>query len=223
MTNKILQAEHLNKTYGKGDSCVHALQDVSLAIEKGSFTAIIGKSGSGKSTLLQVLGGLDAPDSGSVKLEGIEMYQLSDEKLAQVRRRRIGFVFQAFHLLPEYTVQDNILLPSYLDGRKPDLQAFEQLVKSLEISDLLHKQPAQLSGGQQQRVAIARALLQKPAIILADEPTGNLDSQNAAAVFDLLRRAASENDQTVIYITHDNDLARQADCVLTMRDGKLSK
>ena len=221
MTNIILQAEHLNKTYGKDDNCVHALQDVSLSIEKGSFTAIVGKSGSGKSTLLQALGGLDAPDSGCVKLEGIEMYQLSDEKLAQIRRRRIGFVFQAFHLLPEYTVKDNILLPSYLDGSKPDLQLFEQLVKSLEISDLLHKQPAQLSGGQQQRVAIARALLQKPAIILADEPTGNLDSQNAAAVFDLLRRAASENGQTVVYITHDNDLAQRADRVLTMRDGKL--
>ena len=221
MTNIILQAEHLNKTYGKDDSCVHALRDVSLSIEKGSFTAIIGKSGSGKSTLLQALGGLDAPDSGCVKLEEIEMYQLSDEKLAQIRRRRIGFVFQAFHLLPEYTVKDNILLPSYLDGSKPDLQLFEQLVKSLEISDLLHKQPAQLSGGQQQRVAIARALLQKPAIILADEPTGNLDSQNAAAVFDLLRRAASENGQTVVYITHDNDLAQRADRVLTMRDGKL--
>ena len=223
MTNIILQAEHLNKTYGKDDSCVHALQDVSLSIEKGSFTAIVGKSGSGKSTLLQALGGLDAPDSGCVKLEGIEMYRLSDEKLAQIRRRRIGFVFQAFHLLPEYTVKDNILLPSYLDGSKPDLELFEQLVKSLEISDLLHKQPAQLSGGQQQRVAIARALLQKPAIILADEPTGNLDSQNAAAVFDLLRRAATENGQTVVYITHDNDLAQRADRVLTMRDGKLSE
>lgn len=221
--NIILQAEHLNKTYGKGDGCVRALKDVNLSIEQGSFTAIIGKSGSGKSTLLQALGGLDAPDSGSVKLEGIEMYKLSEEELAQIRRRRIGFVFQAFYLLPEYTVQDNILLPSYLDGNKPDLKTFEQLVKSLEISDLLQKQPAQLSGGQQQRVAIARALLQKPAIILADEPTGNLDSQNAEAVFNLLRRSASENGQTVIYITHDNDLAQRADRVLTMCDGILSE
>lgn len=221
MSDMILQAEHLVKTYGSGEGCVHALRDVSLSVEKGSFTAIMGKSGCGKSTLLQALGGLDTPDSGSVRLEGTELYQLSDEKLAQIRRRRIGFVFQAFHLLPEYTIRDNILLPTFLDGATPDMDYFSELVKTLEIEPLLQKQPTQLSGGQQQRAAIARALLRRPAIILADEPTGNLDSQNAAAVFSLLRQTTLKNGQTVIYVTHDAELGRQADRVLTMQDGMI--
>ena len=200
MREIVLEARAVTRTYGTGTGATHALRGVDVEIEQGRFTAIIGASGCGKSTLLQALGGLDAPTSGKVLLEGQDLYALPDAALARLRRTRLGFVFQAFHLLPEYTVRDNILLPL-----------------------LLQRQPTQLSGGQQQRAAIARALITRPAVVLADEPTGNLDHQNSVEVFRLLREAAAQQHQTVVYVTHDQGLAAQADRVLRMQDGRIEE
>lgn len=217
----VLEAKNLTKVYGSGEGTVHALRGVSVGIERGSFTAIIGKSGCGKSTLLQALGGLDAPTSGQVLLEGQSLYDLPDDELAWLRRTKLGFVFQAFNLLPEYTIRDNILLPLMLDKKAVDEAYLKFLTERLGLADLLHRQPGQLSGGQQQRAAIARALIVHPAVVLADEPTGNLDRKNSEEVFSLIRTVAAEQHQTVVYVTHDPDLAQAADRILEMEDGEI--
>lgn len=217
----VLEAKNLTKVYGSGEGTVHALRGVSVGIERGSFTAIIGKSGCGKSTLLQALGGLDAPTSGQVLLEGQSLYDLPDDELAWLRRTKLGFVFQAFNLLPEYTIRDNILLPLMLDKKAVDEAYLKFLTERLGLADLLHRQPGQLSGGQQQRAAIARALIVHPAVVLADEPTGNLDRKNSEEVFSLIRAEAAEQHQTVVYVTHDPDLAQAADRILEMEDGEI--
>lgn len=217
----VLEAKNLTKVYGSGEGTVHALRGVSVGIERGSFTAIIGKSGCGKSTLLQALGGLDAPTSGQVLLEGQSLYDLPDDELAWLRRTKLGFVFQAFNLLPEYTIRDNILLPLMLDKKAVDEAYLKFLTERLGLADLLHRQPGQLSGGQQQRAAIARTLIVHPAVVLADEPTGNLDRKNSEEVFSLIRAVAAEQHQTVVYVTHDPDLAQAADRILEMEDGEI--
>ena len=217
----VLEAKNLTKVYGSGEGTVHALRGVSVGIERGSFTAIIGKSGCGKSTLLQALGGLDAPTSGQVLLEGQSLYDLPDDELAWLRSTKLGFVFQAFNLLPEYTIRDNILLPLMLDKKAVDEAYLKFLTERLGLADLLHRQPGQLSGGQQQRAAIARALIVHPAVVLADEPTGNLDRKNSEEVFSLIRAVAAEQHQTVVYVTHDPDLAQAADRILEMEDGEI--
>ena len=217
----VLEAKNLTKVYGSGEGTVHALRGVSVGIERGSFTAIIGKSGCGKSTLLQALGGLDAPTSGQVLLEGQSLYDLPDDELAWLRRTKLGFVFQAFNLLPEYTIRDNILLPLMLDKKAVDEAYLKFLTERLGLADLLHRQPGQLSGGQQQRAAIARALIVHPAVVLADEPTGNLDRKNSEEVFSLIRAVAAEQHQTVVYVTHDPDLAQAADRILEMENGEI--
>lgn len=217
----VLEAKNLTKVYGSGEGTVHALRGVSVGIKRGSFTAIIGKSGCGKSTLLQALGGLDAPTSGQVLLEGQSLYDLPDDELAWLRRTKLGFVFQAFNLLPEYTIRDNILLPLMLDKKAVDEAYLKFLTERLGLADLLHRQPGQLSGGQQQRAAIARALIVHPAVVLADEPTGNLDRKNSEEVFSLIRAVAAEQHQTVVYVTHDPDLAQAADRILEMEDGEI--
>ena len=217
----VLEAKNLTKVYGSGEGTVHALRGVSVGIERGSFTAIIGKSGCGKSTLLQALGGLDAPTSGQVLLEGQSLYDLPDDELAWLRRTKLGFVFQAFNLLPEYTIRDNILLPLMLDKKAVDEAYLKFLTERLGLADLLHRQPGQLSGGQQQRAALARALIVHPAVVLADEPTGNLDRKNSEEVFSLIRAVAAEQHQTVVYVTHDPDLAQAADRILEMEDGEI--
>ena len=217
----VLEAKNLTKVYGSGEGTVHALRGVSVGSERGSFTAIIGKSGCGKSTLLQALGGLDAPTSGQVLLEGQSLYDLPDDELAWLRRTKLGFVFQAFNLLPEYTIRDNILLPLMLDKKAVDEAYLKFLTERLGLADLLHRQPGQLSGGQQQRAAIARALIVHPAVVLADEPTGNLDRKNSEEVFSLIRAVAAEQHQTVVYVTHDPDLAQAADRILEMEDGEI--
>lgn len=217
----VLEAKNLTKVYGSGEGTVHALRGVSVGIERGSFTAIIGKSGCGKSTLLQALGGLDAPTSGQVLLEGQSLYDLPDDELAWLRRTKLGFVFQAFNLLPEYTIRDNILLPLMLDKKAVDEAYLKFLTERLGLADLLHRQPGQLSGGQQQRAAIARALIVHPAVVLADEPTGNLDRKNSEEVFSLIRAVSAEQHQTVVYVTHDPDLAQAADRILEMEDGEI--
>ena len=217
----VLEAKNLTKVYGSGEGTVHALRGVSVGIERGSFTAIIGKSGCGKSTLLQALGGLDAPTSGQVLLEGQSLYDLPDDELAWLRRTKLGFVFQAFNLLPEDTIRDNILLPLMLDKKAVDEAYLKFLTERLGLADLLHRQPGQLSGGQQQRAAIARALIVHPAVVLADEPTGNLDRKNSEEVFSLIRAVAAEQHQTVVYVTHDPDLAQAADRILEMEDGEI--
>ena len=217
----VLETKGLTKTYGQGANAVHALQGVTAAFAEGRFYAIRGRSGSGKSTLLNLLGGLDMPTSGTVLLEGQDLYACDEAALAAIRRRRMGFVFQDFQLLAEYTVRDNILLPLFLDQRAIDAAYFAQIVQALELAPLLRKQPWQLSGGQQQRVAIARALIARPAILLADEPTGNLDAQSGQRVFTLLRQTASAFCKTIIFVTHDAMLARQADVQLVIEDGRI--
>ncbi|MBO5068836.1 MAG: ABC transporter ATP-binding protein [Roseburia sp.] len=217
----VLRAEKIEKIYGKDSLSVRALQDVDLEIEKGVFYAIIGKSGSGKSTLLHILGGLDKPTGGSLYLEGRKVSELNDNEMALVRRRRIGFVFQSFNLLEEHTVLENILLPIDLDGKKPDRDYVNQVIDSLELRDRLAHYPDELSGGQRQRVAIARALAPKPAIILADEPTGNLDAKTSNEVLELLKKSAREFNQTIVLVTHDMEIAHQADRIITISDGKI--
>ena len=218
----VLETKGLTKTYGQGANAVHALQGVTAAFAEGRFYAIRGRSGSGKSTLLNLLGGLDMPTSGTVLLGGQDLYACDEAALAAIRRRRMGFVFQDFQLLAEYTVRDNILLPLFLDRRAIDAAYFAQIVQALELAPLLRKQPWQLSGGQQQRVAVARALIARPAILLADEPTGNLDAQSGQRVLSLLRQTASAFCKTIIFVTHDAMLARQADVQLVIEDGRIA-
>lgn len=217
----VLEARNLSKVYGRGYGAVHALREVTVLLEAGHVYAILGRSGSGKSTLLNLLGGLDTPSSGTVLLEGTDLYAISEAELTTIRRKRIGFVFQDFQLLPEYTVRDNILLPLFLDKRPSDESYFVQIVQAMDITDILKKQSWQLSGGQQQRVAVARALIARPDILLADEPTGNLDTESGQKVFHLLRDVASAFCKTIVFVTHDTLLANQADIQITIRDGRI--
>lgn len=218
----VLEIKNVTKTYGMGELCVRALKETSLCIEKGSFNAIIGKSGSGKSTLLHILGALDRPTTGDVYLEGKKVSSIGDEELAVVRRRKIGFIFQSFNLLPEHTVLENILMPLHLDGQDADEEYVNKILKTLEIENKQDFYPGELSGGQQQRVAIARAIVAKPALILADEPTGNLDSNTGNEVIELLKKTSRVYGQTIVMVTHDMEIASQADRVITIQDGVVS-
>lgn len=219
---KILEVTNLCKTYGKGDTMVKALDHVSFSVEKGEFLAIIGPSGSGKSTLLHILGGVDVPTSGSVVINQTDISNLDETALAIFRRRQIGLIYQFYNLIPILTVQENLTLPLLLDGRKPDKKQIDTLVKRLGLENRLDHLPNQLSGGQQQRVSIGRALVNNPALMLADEPTGNLDSENSKEIISLLRQFNKEFNQTVIIITHDEKIANSADRVITIEDGKIT-
>lgn len=218
---EILHCSHLSKTYKSGENTIKALDDIDLSLEKGSFTAIVGASGSGKSTLLHLLGGVDRPTSGSIWIEGTDISTLSMEELAVFRRRKVGLVYQFYNLIPTLDVRKNILLPVLLDGRKPDEERFRQIVDTLGLSDRLSHLPRELSGGQQQRVAIARSLIYQPAILLADEPTGNLDRRNSEETIELLKLSNREYGQTVLLITHDEKTALEAKRILTLEDGKI--
>ena len=218
----ILRTENIEKVYGKGELQVHALKPLNLEIEEGYFYAIIGKSGSGKSTLLHILGGLDKPTGGKLYLEGKSVFDLKDSELAVLRRRRIGFVFQAFNLLQEHTVIENILMPIHLDGKEPDMDHFNEVIKSLGIEGKLSYYPDELSGGERQRVAIARALISKPAIVLADEPTGNLDEKTGNEVLKLIKESARKFNQTIVLVTHDLEIAAAADRIITIANGRIS-
>jgi len=217
----ILEIKNLTKIYGKGDTMVKALDDVSFSVEKGEFVAIVGPSGSGKSTLLHIIGGVDKPTSGSVMIENTDITKLDETALAIFRRRQIGLVYQFYNLIPILTVQENITLPLLLDSRKPDLEQMSKIVSILGLKDRMKHLPNQLSGGQQQRVSIGRALINNPAIMLADEPTGNLDSENSKEIVNLLRHFNETLNQTVIMITHDEKIALSADRVITVQDGKI--
>jgi len=217
----ILSTHNLTKTYGTGDNVVHALTDVSLDIEEGKFVSIIGSSGSGKSTLLNLLGGLDRPTSGDVILDGKAIFEMDDEALTIFRRRKIGFVFQNYNLVPILNVYENIVLPIELDGTKIDTAYVDKIMDVLGLSEKKFSMPNQLSGGQQQRVAIARALIHKPKVLLCDEPTGNLDSQSGKEVLRLLRELQSEDGQTIIMVTHDGNIADQADRIVRIEDGQI--
>lgn len=217
----ILQAEKLYKEYKTSSGTVNALNGVDLSIEKGLFYAIIGRSGSGKSTLLHVLSGLDRPTSGKVLIDGVDMFSFSDEKMAIFRRRSMGFVFQQFNLLDEYSVLNNICMPLRLDGRKPDETFLAEVTKMLGIEEKLKKYPYELSGGEQQRVAIARSILAKPHIIFADEPTGNLDKKAGEDTLNLLSSCAARFGQTLIIVTHDLEIAKKADRIIKIEDGKI--
>lgn len=217
----ILKAENLTKVYGKGEAAVKALDDVSLEIRKGEFAAIVGQSGSGKSTLLHILGAMDYPDSGKLTVDGTDVFSMKDEGLAEYRRRKVGFVFQFFNLLPVMTAKENILVPLSLDSKKADEEYLAALAEAMDISDRLSHYPHQLSGGQQQRVAIARAMIAKPSVILADEPTGNLDSASGKEILSLLKKTIKQFGQTLILITHDASVAAEADRIITIGDGKI--
>ncbi|MDE5864811.1 MAG: ABC transporter ATP-binding protein, partial [Lachnospiraceae bacterium] len=216
-----LNAAHLKKYYGRDESLVKALDDVNVSVETGQFAAIIGTSGSGKSTLLNMLGGLDAPTSGSVQVEDKNIEKLTEEQLTVFRRQRIGFIFQNYNLIPYLTAYENIVLPVRLDGKTEDKEFLEEIVKFLELDKKLSNYPSHLSGGQQQRVAIARALISKPAIILADEPTGNLDSRTSDKVIELLKLTSERFGQTIVMITHNPEIAQKADVQIRIEDGKI--
>ena len=218
---EILKVENLNKTYGKGENIVEALKDINLSVNKGEFVAIVGASGSGKSTLLHLLGGLDRPTKGKVIIDGESIYNYKEEKLAIFRRRKIGFIFQFFNLIPVLDVEENIALPALLDNDKVDKSYLEEIIEILGLKERKNHLPSELSGGQQQRVSIGRALLNKPSIILADEPTGNLDSKNSKEVIELLKFTAKKYNQTLILITHDINIATMADRVITIEDGEI--
>lgn len=218
---EILRCNKLTKTYGNGSNKITALDQVSLSLEKGSFTAIIGASGSGKSTLLHMLGGVDRPTSGNIYIEDTDIATLSMEQLAVFRRRKVGLVYQFYNLIPTLNVRKNILLPILLDGKKPDENRFKQIVSSLGLTNRLTHLPQELSGGQQQRVAIARSLIYQPAILLADEPTGNLDRKTSEETIELLKLSNRRYDQTILLITHDEKTALQADRIITLEDGKI--
>ncbi|GIO09518.1 ABC transporter ATP-binding protein [Brevibacillus reuszeri] len=220
---EILKIEHLSKVFGKGDTAVKALDDVSFSVNKGEFVAIIGPSGSGKSTLLHLLGGVDRPTSGKVFVDRTDMYSLNETQLAIFRRRQIGLIYQFYNLLPILTVEENMQLPLLLDEHQVDQKQFEDLVKTLNLQNRLNHLPNQLSGGQQQRVSIGRALMNQPAIILADEPTGNLDSKNSSEIIDLLKMFNKTLHQTLIMITHDERIALQADRIIAIEDGRIAR
>lgn len=217
----ILSIEHLTRVYGTGSTAVKALDDVSFEVEAGEFIAIIGSSGSGKSTLMHLIGGVDRPTSGTVKLQGQDIFARSDEQLAVFRRREVGLIYQFYNLIPVLNVVENITLPVLMDGRAVNEQRLSGLVRALGLQGREHYLPNQLSGGQQQRVAIGRALMNEPAIVLADEPTGNLDSKNSAEIMSMLRAANRQFKQTHIIITHDEDIALMADRVIAIEDGRI--
>ena len=218
---KILTAVNLRKIYGKGDTAVRALDGVELAVEKGEFVAIVGTSGSGKSTLLHMIGGLDVPTSGTVTVDGQELNRMTDEQLTIFRRRNIGFVFQQYNLVPMLNVWENIILPVKLDGKRVEKDYVEEIVSTLGLSEKLSNLPSALSGGQQQRVAIARALASKPAVLLADEPTGNLDSRTSQDVLGLLKMTGDQFHQTIVMLTHNEEIAQLADRILRIEDGRI--
>ncbi|MEC0167105.1 ABC transporter ATP-binding protein [Paenibacillus graminis] len=220
---EILRIEHLSKIYGTGESAVKALDEVSFSVQKGEFIAIIGPSGSGKSTLLHMLGGVDRPSGGKVLVEDTDMYALNETQLAIFRRRQIGLIYQFFNLIPVLTVEENMTLPLLLDKQKVDQKQLNSLVHTLHLQHRLNHLPNQLSGGQQQRVSIGRALIGNPAIILADEPTGNLDSKNSSEIVDLLKMLNKTYHQTLIVITHDERIALQADRIISIEDGRIAK
>ena len=218
---EILKIENLTKVYGKGENEVHALNGVSFSVEKGEFVSIIGSSGSGKSTLLHLIGGVDRPTSGKVYVDGKDVYAQTEDALAIFRRRQVGLIYQFYNLIPVLNVEENITLPVLMDGRKVNEKRFEELIDILKMKERLHHLPNELSGGQQQRVSIGRALLNAPAILLADEPTGNLDSENSKEIMNLLRYSNRAYDQTMLVITHDENIALQADRIITLEDGKI--
>lgn len=215
----LLEVNGVSKTYGSGETAVHALKDVSFSVPKGEFVAIVGESGSGKSTLLNMIGALDVPTAGKVVIDGKDIFAMKDSEATIFRRRNIGFIFQAFNLIPELTVEQNIIFPLLLDYQKPDLKYLDELLTILNLRNRRHHLPSQLSGGQQQRVAIGRALITRPSLILADEPTGNLDSQNSSEVIALLKETSRKYEQTIVMITHNRMIAQTADRVLQVRDG----
>lgn len=220
---EILKCEHLTKVYGSGNTSIKALDDVSFSVEKGEFVSIVGPSGSGKSTLLHILGGVDKPTSGTVTISGTDMHTLNEDKLAIFRRRQIGLIYQFYNLLPVLNVEENILLPYLLDGRKLEQERLDQMIEMLGLTDRRNNLPSQLSGGQQQRVSIGRALYHHPAIVLADEPTGNLDRKTGSEIISLLRESNQKQKQTLILITHDESIALQADRMIYIEDGKITK
>ena len=217
----ILQVEGLTKTYGKDDAMVKALDNVSFSVNKGEFVAIVGASGSGKSTLMHLIGGVDRPTAGKVTVDGMDIFTLNESKLAIFRRRNVGLIYQFYNLIPTLTAEENIILPHMLDNRKPDPQKLAEILSLLELSDRKDHLPSQLSGGQQQRVSIGRALINDPAVVLADEPTGNLDSHRSRAIMELLKLFNRQYNQTLLLITHDEKIALQADRILTLEDGRI--
>ena len=219
----ILEVEHLTKIYGAGENEVRALNDVSFGVDKGEFVAIIGPSGSGKSTLIHTLGGVDRPTSGKVFLNGQDVYAQDEEQLAIFRRRQVGLIYQFYNLIPVLNVVENMTLPVLMDGRKVNETRLNELLQTLNLSDRKNNLPNQLSGGQQQRVSIGRALMNAPTVVLADEPTGNLDSQNSREIIELLRLSNRKYNQTLIVITHDENIALQADRILNIEDGRITK
>lgn len=219
---EILKVEHLSKTYGTGEAKVEALKDACFSLQKGEFAAVVGESGSGKSTLLNCVGGLDTPTAGKVLLDGQDLFAMKENKRTVFRRQNIGFIFQSFQLIPELNVEQNIIFPILLDYQKPDKKRVDEILEVLGLSDRRYHLPGQLSGGQQQRVAIGRALIMRPMLVLADEPTGNLDSKNSQDVMDLLMKASRYYQQTILMITHNEHLTAGVDRVLRVRDGRLA-
>ena len=218
----LLEVKSISKTYGEGDTAVQALKKVSFSVPKGEFVAIVGESGSGKSTLLNMIGALDMPSFGKVYIDSKDIFAMKERNLTVFRRRNIGFIFQSFNLVPELTVEQNIIFPVLLDYQKPNRRYLEKLLTVLNLRERRHHLPSQLSGGQQQRVAIGRALITRPALILADEPTGNLDTQNSREVITLLKEASKKYEQTIIMITHSRSIAQKADRILQVSDGELN-
>lgn len=218
----LLDVRNVSKTYGSGETAVHALKRASFSVPKGEFVAVMGESGSGKSTLLNMIGALDTPTSGKVFIDGKDIFSMKESNLTVFRRRNIGFIFQSFNLIPELTVEQNIIFPVLLDYQKPDKKYLEELLTVLNLKERRHHLPTQLSGGQQQRVAIGRALITRPALILADEPTGNLDTQNTSEVISLLKEASRKYQQTIVMITHSRSIAQTADRILRVSDGVLT-
>lgn len=218
----LLEVKSISKTYGSGETAVRALKNVSFCVPKGEFVAVVGESGSGKSTLLNMLGALDTPTSGKVFIDGKDTFSMKEGELTIFRRRNIGFIFQAFNLIPELTVEQNMVFPVLLDYRKPEKKHLEELLAVLNLKDRRRHLPSQLSGGQQQRAAIGRALITRPSLILADEPTGNLDSQNSSEVIALMKEASKKYEQTIIMITHNHSIAQTADRILQVSDGVLT-
>lgn len=217
----LLEIKSISKIYGKGNNAVHALKDVSFSVDKGEYVAIVGESGSGKSTLLNIIGAIDIPTDGKVIINNKDLFTMTDSELTVFRRRNIGFIFQGFNLIPELTVEQNIIFPVLLDYKKPDRKYLDELLNILGLQERRNHLPSELSGGQQQRVAIGRALITKPSLILADEPTGNLDSKNSSEVISLLKESSQKYEQTIIMITHSNSIAQAADRVLRVSDGIL--
>ncbi len=220
---EILRVENLSKIYGKGETAVKALDDVTFSVNKGEFIAIIGPSGSGKSTLLHILGGVDTPTNGKVFVENTDVYALDETNIAIFRRRQIGLIYQFYNLIPVLNVEENITLPLLLDGRKVNKEQLDEIINILGLEDRLSYLPNQLSGGQQQRVSIGRALINNPALVLADEPTGNLDSKNSAEIIELLKLSNKKYNQTLIIVTHDESIAMQADRIISIEDGRIAK